>query len=114
MDHDVSTRIDAEFVGAFAVCRVGIGDVQRKVGSAVRVPADDGVEAFGSFVVALLLLRIAGSSAQPHVVDLERLAVSIERHRVGGFDDEDAVCRGRCDCRFGMEVEREKRSDKSK
>ena len=63
MDHDVATWVDAELAGAFAVGRVGIGNVQSQMAAAVRVPAVDGVVAFGSFVVALLLLRIASCAA---------------------------------------------------
>jgi len=63
VDHDVSARIDAELAGAFTVCRVGIRDVQSEVAGAVRVPAVDGVVAFGSFVVALLLLGVTRGAA---------------------------------------------------
>jgi len=113
VDHNVSAWVDTELAGALAVCRVGIGDAQREVGTAMCVSADDGVEAFGSFVVALLLLRIARAPANPHAIDLEHLAIRVESHGVGRFDDEDAVRCGRRDCRLQwMDGERERCSNK--
>ena len=110
MDHDISAWIDAELAGAFAVCRIGIGDTQSEVAAAARVPAIDGVSAFGGFVVALLLFGTAGRAvAQRYVVDLEHFAIGIERHGVIGFVDDDAVGSDRMIWRLRMDGEREKR-----
>jgi len=54
MDHDVSSGIYMEPASAFEICRIRIRDAQRQLGRAVRIPANDGVVAFGCFVIASL------------------------------------------------------------
>jgi hypothetical protein len=62
MDHDGSARIAACFSRTLAVRGIWIRDVERQMKAAFRVLLVEGVLAFGSFVVALVLLRLNGTT----------------------------------------------------
>src|SRR5882724_8753867 len=57
VNHDVETSGDTALCGACVVVIRGIGNVQRKMKAALRIPAVDLVDSFRWFHVALLFLR---------------------------------------------------------
>src|SRR5213595_1887659 len=75
VDHDVKTSGDTALDGVCAVISGLIGNVQRKMKTALRIPAVDFVNSFRRLHVALLFLWPDRAAAQRNPVGLETLAV---------------------------------------
>jgi len=102
VDHDVETGGDAALCGACVIVIRGIGNVQRKMKAALRIPAVDLVDSFRRFHVALLFLRPDRAAAQRNAVSLEVPAVAKDRQFPGRFFDDDPI--DRCFGGQGMPV----------
>jgi len=97
VDHNVETGRDTARCGACVIVIRWIGNVQRKMKAALRIPAVDLVGSFRRFHVALLFLRADGGAAQRNAISLERSAVAKDRQFPGCFFDNDPIdrrCRG--------------------
>jgi len=79
VDFYPASRTHTQLAGAFAVGSIWVGDMQRKMESAVRVFAVDGVLAFGRFLVASLRLRTHWITTQNDFVSFENLPVIEQR-----------------------------------
>jgi hypothetical protein len=96
VDHDVKTSRDTALCSPCIIIIRRIGNVQRKMKAALRIPAVDFVYAFRRFHVAFLFLRPDRGAAQRNAVSLELSAVAKDRQFPGRFFNDDAIdCRSR-------------------
>jgi hypothetical protein len=93
VDHDVKTSGDTALCRASVIVIRWIGNVQRKMIAALRIPAVDLVDSFRRFHVALLFLRPDRAAAQCNAISLELPAVAKDRQFPGRFFDEDPIDR---------------------
>jgi hypothetical protein len=93
VDHDVETGRDTALCGACVIVIRWIGNVQRKMKAALRIPAVDLVGSLRRFHVALLFLRPDRPAAQGNAISFEPLAVAKDRQFPGRFFDDDAIDR---------------------
>jgi hypothetical protein len=91
VDHDVKTGGDTAFCGPCIVVIRGIGNVQRKMKAALRIPAVNFVDSFRRFHVALFFLRADRAAAKRNSVSLELPAIAKDRQFPGRFFDDDAI-----------------------
>src|SRR6266853_3492699 len=85
VDHDVKTGGDPALGSACVVIVRRIGNVQRKMKAALRIPPVDLVNTFGRFHVALLLLRAHRVASQCYSISLDLLAVAKDRQFLAVF-----------------------------
>src|SRR6266566_2839124 len=76
VDHNVKTGQDPALCSACVIIIRRIGNVQREMKAALRIPAVDLVGSFRSFHVALLLLWADRVAAQRNAISLELPAVA--------------------------------------
>ncbi len=93
VDHDVKTGGDTALCRASVIVIRWIGNVQRKMKAALRIPAVDLVDSFRRFHVALLFLRPDRAAAQCNAISLELPAVAKDRQFPGRFFDDDPIDR---------------------
>ena len=68
VDFDVATGADAELASVFPVLCIGLGEMKGAVEDTRGIFAVDDVESFGSFVIALALLRAHGLATEGDLV----------------------------------------------
>jgi hypothetical protein len=93
VDHDVKTGRDTALGSTCVIIIRRIGNVQRKMKAALRIPAVDLVDTFRRSHVALLFLRPDRASAQRNAVTLEPPAAAKERQFPCRFFDDDPIDR---------------------
>ena len=93
VDHDVKTGGNAALCSACVIIIRRIGNVQRKMKAALRIPAVDLVDSFRRFHVALLFLRPDRAAAQRNAITLEPPAIVKERQFPCRFFDDDPIDR---------------------
>jgi hypothetical protein len=77
VDFNIAARRDTEFFSVLAVSGAGIGEVKGVMELAVVELAVDGVEAFGSLVIALAVFGTDGFGAERDFIGFESL-LSVE------------------------------------
>lgn len=82
----------------FTVRSVGIREMKGEVESAVGNLAVDGVLAFRRFVITLALFRADRRSPESDLVGFQSLGAFHKRKCSRGFDDENAIGRGKRKC----------------
>lgn len=91
VDFDVATGADAELASVFPVLCIGLGEMKGAVEDTRGIFAVDDVESFGSFVIALALLRAHGLATEGDLVCSEHRTATHERERALALFDDDAI-----------------------
>lgn len=79
MNHDVTARVDTQFLCSFPVTVVWIRYMQRAMESAVFLSTINDVKAFRGSVVALTFLGLKSSSANRDVVGANSSVPSLQQ-----------------------------------